>query len=215
MRVDYDTKLPENPAIHYAIMQSMNHRDPFRRNMSKDLIKLSKFLAVMLRHSPEDFGLKLDEAGFTALDSVWKAIRAKYGNRYDEDDLLQIVEGDERGKKRYEILNGRIRAMYGHSEPEIIYPPATPPEFLYHGTNPKALAAIRKEGLTSQARQYVHMTTNLNNAQVVAKRRTKEPLILSIRALEAHEAGTVFHHAETEHFLAKSIPPQFIDFPED
>jgi putative RNA 2'-phosphotransferase len=183
--------------------------------MSKDLTKLSKFLALMLRHNPEEFGLSLDDEGFTALDPVWKAIRAKYGNRYDEKDLLTIVEGDERGKKRYEIYQGRIRAMYGHSTPEVSYPPAEPPEFLYHGTNPKALAAIRKEGLTSQARQYVHMTTNLSNAEVVAKRRTNNPLILKIRAREAYLAGTVFHHAETEHFLAKSIPPQYIDFPSD
>lgn len=183
--------------------------------MSKDLSKLSKFLAVVLRHSPEEFGISLDEQGFTALDPVWQAIRAKYGNRYDEKDLLQVVDGDERGKKRYEILHGRIRAMYGHSAPEVIYPEAEPPAFLYHGTNPKALEAIRKEGLSSQARQYVHMTTNLNNAQVVAQRRTNQPLILTIRAHEAYLAGTVFHHAETEHFLAKSIPPQFIEFPED
>lgn len=183
--------------------------------MSKDLTKLSKFLALMLRHNPEEFGLSLDEEGFTALEPVWKAIRAKYGNRYDENDLLRIVEGDERGKKRYEIYQGQIRAMYGHSEPEVSYPPAEPPEFLYHGTNPKAVAAIRKEGLTSQARQYVHMTTNLSNAVVVAKRRTGNPLILTIRAREAHEAGTVFHHAETEHYLAREIPPAFINFPED
>jgi putative RNA 2'-phosphotransferase len=183
--------------------------------MSNDLTKLSKFLSVMLRHNPEEFGISLDKEGFSPLDPVWQAIRAKYGNRYDEKDLLTVVEGDERGKKRYEILNGRIRAMYGHSEPEVIYPPATPPEFLYHGTNPKALAAIRKEGLTSMARQYVHMTTNLDNAKVVAKRRTVSPLILSIRALDAHAAGVVFHHAETEHFLAKSIPPEFIEFPDE
>jgi len=183
--------------------------------MSNDLSKLSKFIAVMLRHNPEEFGLTLDEEGFTPLDPVWKAIRAKYGNRYDEKDLLQIVEGDERGKKRYEIYQGRIRAMYGHSEPEVSYPPAEPPALLYHGTNPKAIEAIRKEGLSSQARQYVHMTTKLSNAVVVAKRRTGNPLILTIRAKEAHEAGTVFHHAETEHFLAKTIPPEFIDFPED
>lgn len=183
--------------------------------MNKDLSKLSKFLAVVLRHSPEAFGLSLDDEGFTPLDPVWQAIRAKYGNRYDEKDLLQVVAGDERGKKRYEIVRGKIRAMYGHSAPEVTYPEVEPPAFLYHGTNPKALAAIRKEGLTAQARQYVHMTTNLDNAQVVAKRRTTQPLILTIRAHEAYQAGTVFHHAETEHFLAKSIPPQFIDFPDD
>jgi putative RNA 2'-phosphotransferase len=183
--------------------------------MTKDLSKLSKFLAVILRHNPEEFKLVLDEEGFTPLDPVWQAIRNKYGNRYSEKDLLEVVEGDERGKKRYEIVTGRIRAMYGHSAPEINYPAIEPPELLYHGTNASAVENIRKEGLTAQSRQYVHMTTNLENARVVAARRTKNPLILEIRAQEAYKTGLVFHQAETEHFLTKTIPPQFISFPVD
>jgi len=129
-------------------------------------------------------------------------------------DLETIVAGDQRGKKRYEIVGNQIRAMYGHSKPKVIYPACEPPEMLYHGTNYTAVKAIRKEGLLSQGRQYVHMTTNLDNARVVAKRRTQSPVMLVIRAQDAYQAGVVFHHAETEHYLAKTVPPQFIDFPE-
>jgi putative RNA 2'-phosphotransferase len=183
--------------------------------MSKDLKKLSKFLAVILRHNPDDFGITLDEQGFTPVEPVWQVIQAKYGKQYDSADLETIVTGDETGKKRYEIENGQIRAMYGHSQVrDIEYVPAVPPEILYHGTNARAVAAIRKEGLTAQNRQYVHLTTNINNATSVAQRRTEKPLLLKIRAKEAHDAGLVFHHAEREHYLTRSIPPEYIDFPE-
>ena len=183
--------------------------------MPKDLKKLSKFLAVILRHNPDDFGVTLDEHGFTSLDPVWQAIQKKYGQRFNYADLETVVAGDQTGKKRYEIKHGQIRAMYGHSQiREIEYMPAIPPEMLYHGTNAKAVEHIRKEGLTAQNRQYVHLTTSHKNATNVAKRRTHNPVMLKIRAKEAHDAGLVFHHAETEHYLARNIPPEYIDFPD-
>jgi putative RNA 2'-phosphotransferase len=106
--------------------------------------------------------------------------------------------------------------MYGHSKVrDIEYVPAVPPEILYHGTNARAVQSIREEGLSAQNRQYVHLTTNINNATNVASRRTDTPIMLKIRAKEAHNAGLVFHHAEREHFLARTIPPEYIDFPDD
>lgn len=182
--------------------------------MAKDLTRLSKFLSVVLRHSPEDFDIELDEQGYASLDTIWAVIQGKYGKQFDMSDLETVVTGDQRGKKRYEIVGKQIRAMYGHSKPKVIYPACEPPEMLYHGTNSEAAKAIRKEGLRSLGRQYVHMTSNLNNALVVAKRRTQNPVTLLIQAQDAYQAGIVFHHAETEHYLAKAIPAQFIVFPE-
>lgn len=185
------------------------------RKMPKDLKKLSKFLAVILRHNPDGFGVALDEQGFTPLDLVWKTIQTKYGTRFDFTDLETVVAGDKNGKKRYEISNGKIRAMYGHSQVrDIDYVPAIPPDTLYHGTNARAVESIRKEGLSAQNRQYVHLTTNINNATTVATRRTDKPVLLKIRAKEAHNDGLIFHHAEQEHFLVRHIPPKYIDFPD-
>jgi putative RNA 2'-phosphotransferase len=190
---------------HYVILK-----------MSKDLKKLSKFLAVILRHNPDDFGITLDEQGFTPLEPVWNTIQQKYGNRFDYADLEIVVAGDRNGKKRYEIKDDLIRAMYGHSQiRDITYVPAEPPEFLFHGTNAKAVEAIREEGLTAQNRQYVHLTTNISNATNVAHRRTDNAILLKIRAKEAHDDGLVFHHAEREHYLCRQIPPKYIDFPND
>lgn len=178
-----------------------------------DLKRLSKFLAVMLRHNPDQFGLTLDEEGFTDTDLVWAAVKERYGDQFTYDDLLKVVAGDQDGKKRYEIRGRQIRAMYGHSDVRpITYPPAEPPEFLYHGTSDAALDAIRREGLKSLGRQYVHMGTNIERAKRVGQRHDGKTIILNIRALEAHRAGVVFYHAETEHYLATAIPPEFIDF---
>jgi len=53
--------------------------------------------------------------------------------RSSEHDLHVMIEKSD--KKRYEISNGKIRALYGHSIPQrIIKEQKCPPEVLYHGT---------------------------------------------------------------------------------
>ena len=178
-----------------------------------NLTQLSKFLALILRHKAEEFELEIDENGFADVDRVWDIIKDRYGNRYNFEDLETIVAGDAHGKRRYEIINGNIRAMFGHSDVgEITYPLVVPPQYLYHGTSQEAIGSIKSEGLMSQSRQYVHLTTNLDNASRVADRHSKNTVILKIDALSAHNAGIVFHQPETEHFLSKHIPAKYIDF---
>lgn len=177
-----------------------------------DLKRLSKFISLMLRHEPDTFGLILDEQGFTDLDAVWAQVQKRYGTTYNRDDLDTMLHDTEGGRQRFEIVDGRIRAMYGHSAVPVTYPPVVPPDVLYHGTTPQAAALIRKEGLNAQARQYVHLSAGIERAQNVATRHGK-PVILRIRALDAHNDGVVFHNPEPQHYLVKSVPPEYIEFP--
>jgi putative RNA 2'-phosphotransferase len=180
------------------------------------LPRLSRFLSLMLRHKAKHFGLELDSDGFTPLDTVWEQVEKRYPGEYSEADLHQVVAGDQHGKKRYEIRDGLIRALYGHGKvTPVSYPPAEPPEILYHGTTTVALAAIKKGGLKVMGRQYVHLGTNIQNATRVATRHKGQPIMLHIRAKEAYNAGVEFYNPEPEHFLTREIPPAFIDFPDD
>ena len=126
------------------------------------------------------------------------------------------MEGKVDGKKRFEVRTGRIRALYGHSAvPPVSYPAAEPPEFLYHGTREAALKSIRQDGLRSMGRQHVYLSATIERATKVATRRTQRPIILRIRAIEAHRAGVVFHRPDSEHYLTKALSPDFLDFPPD
>jgi putative RNA 2'-phosphotransferase len=179
-----------------------------------DLVRLSKFLAVLLRHDAKRYGLTLDEEGFTDTDAVWAQVHQRFPGKYSYADLLQVVAGDQHGKKRYEIQGQTIRALYGHSRVrKIHYAPAVPPDLLYHGTARAALEAIRREGLQSLRRQYVHFTINLQEAVRVAHRHSADTVILTVRAGDAHRAGVIFYHPEEEHYLASAVPPEFIEFP--
>jgi putative RNA 2'-phosphotransferase len=179
------------------------------------LVRLSKFLAVLLRHQADQYGLTLDEEGFADTDAVWTQVVKRFGDRFTYGDLLKVVEGDRTGKKRYEIQARKIRALFGHSQvSRVSYPPAIPPEHLYHGTTRSALDMIRREGLKALSRQYVHFTTNRDHAERVAGRHSRETIILTIRSGDAYRARVVFYHPEQEHYLADAVPPEFIEFPE-
>lgn len=180
-----------------------------------DRKRLSKFLSLILRHRAQEFGLALDAEGFTDYDALREIVEQRSKDTYSEEDWQAVLDGHTDGKKRFEVVDGRIRALYGHSKVRpVAYPAVEPPDILYHGTNPKALGSIRKQGLQAMNRQYVHLSRTMERAMNVGSRRTEQVVLLKIRASEAYRSGVLFYHPEPEHFLAKTIPVDFIDFPE-
>lgn len=172
---------------------------------------LSKFLALMLRHKPEEFGLTLDAEGFADLNAVWMQVQRHYRDVSIKEFSLWLES--EKGQMRYEVEGSKVRARYGHSTIEVKYERVVPPEILYHGTTEAALGSIRSEGLTAQKRQYVHLSVETERATNVAGRHRSKIVLLKIRALDAHDAGLEFYHPEPKHYLVKSVPPDYIDFP--
>jgi putative RNA 2'-phosphotransferase len=178
-------------------------------------VRLSKFLSVILRHRAQDFGLILDTQGFADFETVREIVRQRSTVKYSEDDWQVVLDGQLDGKKRFEVVDGRIRALYGHSKvTPIEYLTVEPPTILYHGTNSQALKSIRRQGLQPMKRQYVHLSTTNERAIKVGGRRTEQVILLKIRASDARCSGILFYNPEPEHFLAKTIPPNFIDFPD-
>ena len=196
---------------------------------SRRLIKLSKFLALILRHQPERFGLVLDGEGWAALPEVMEILRGLPNFRWaTRADVMAVVEqgtGDgsagldevscrslaEAGTHRFQVEGKRIRARYGHSLARPIrYEPCTPPPLLYHGTAPDALEAIRREGLRPMERQYVHLSPDPETAIRVGARHTGCPIVLTVRAAGAHAAGVEFYQADAAVYLARHIPAEFI-----
>lgn len=181
------------------------------------LVKLSRFLALILRHQPERFALQLDEGGWASLAEVMEILRGLPNFRWaTRADVMEIVEqGCGDGKRRFEVQEGRIRARYGHSLAQPIrYEPCTPPALLYHGTPRNALEAIRREGLRPMARQYVHLSPDVETARRVGVRHDEAPVVLTVRAAEAHAAEIEFYQADEAVYLVKHVPVEFLDIPE-
>lgn len=181
--------------------------------MDEHLIRLSKTISHALRHKPEEYGLTLDAAGWVEVEDLLNALRQRKKAWSDAglEDILTIMAESE--KQRFELRNGKIRAFYGHSTAEKVEKEAvTPPDVLYHGTNAQAAAAIRKDGLRSMKRQYVHLSTDEKTARIVALRRTNQPVILRIDAHQAHARGIHFYRGNEDIWLSDPIPPEWIEF---
>ncbi|MFQ6057880.1 MAG: RNA 2'-phosphotransferase [Anaerolineae bacterium] len=178
---------------------------------SRQRTRLSKFMSLILRHRPEEFGLTLDREGFVGLADLARAIASAEGWSWvTQEHIREVAETCPKG--RFEIRGGRIQARYGHSIPlEIPYPAVTPPQVLYHGTPRQAVARILREGLRPMGRQYVHLSTSREGAIQVGRRRDPSPVVLRIRAREAMEQEVVFFQGTAEIYLARQIPPQFIE----
>ncbi|WP_223789111.1 RNA 2'-phosphotransferase [Marinicella meishanensis] len=176
-----------------------------------NVIKLSKLVSYILRHKPEDYDITLDAEGWVDLPVLIKHMVEKHPVYTDVniETFEQIAR--QSGKQRFEIKHNRIRAYYGHSiKARIERNAVTPPDVLYHGT-PKATAElIKAQGMKAMNRQNVHLSTDRQTAEIVAKRWHTEYVILQVDAQRAHAAGVAFYAGNENIWLADHIPPEYI-----
>src|SRR5262245_43206526 len=179
---------------------------------SRRRIRASKFLSLVLRHRPERVALTLDESGWADVDELLAAL-ASAGIALTRDELFEVVETNDKQRFALSEDRRRIRASQGHSiEIDLAYPPATPPDVLFHGTAQKNLAKIRAEGLLRGQRQHVHLSTSEATAVAVGRRHGK-PVVLSIDAARLTTDGHRFYISANGVWLIEHVPPDYIRFP--
>lgn len=181
-------------------------------SMAADLVRMSKFLSLVLRHKPEEIGLTLDENGWADIEDLIRLANQR-GTRMTRQLLEQVVS--ENDKKRFALSKDglRIRASQGHSvEIDLALASARPPEELYHGTASRFIDSIRASGLHSGNRQYVHLSLDASTATKVGQRHGK-PVVLTIRAGEMAAAGHTFFLSANGVWLTEKVPVEFIRFP--
>jgi len=168
-------------------------------------VRVSKYMSYLLRHNPEN--LKMDSEGFVDLGELLAKLKEKFP--VDKQLILEIVERSER--KRFEIRNGKIRALYGHSIPVMLkLKEDKTVKILYHGTTPEAAAEILKSGLKPMKRNWVHLSPTIEIARRIGMRRTSKPAILEIDAEKARKNGIKFYKATEQVYLCKQVPPRYI-----
>lgn len=170
--------------------------------------KLSRELSLVLRHIPEKYNLIMDAEGWVSLEQLLTALHQTTQWRFvtvqDIEDMMKQAT-----KQRHEIKDGRIRAYYGHSFNEkIIQKKAIPPRYLYHGTTPEAADLIVQQGLKPMTRQYVHLSTNIETARLVAERRTATPVLFRI---DTHQVTSPFYLGNEDIWLSDGIMSQNLE----
>ncbi|MBL7260676.1 RNA 2'-phosphotransferase [Paractinoplanes lichenicola] len=178
--------------------------------LSRDQVRTSRRIALVLRHRPESAGLRLDANGWVPVGELLAALRISRA------ELDAIVEHND--KARFAIARRDdgaewIRASQGHSrrvEVDLDLPPAEPPAVLFHGTPAANLDAILREGLRPRSRHHVHLSRDVPTALLVGRRRSADVVVLRVAAGELAAAGHVFHRSANGVWLTSAVPERYL-----
>ena len=172
--------------------------------------KLSKFIALILRHKPETIGITLDKNGWANVRELIDGINNSGKFTVDMPALEEIVRTDSKQRYKFNEDKTKIRASQGHSvNIDLELKPAFPPEILYHGTGEKFVNSINAEGLKHQNRQYVHLSKDVDTAVNVGKRHGK-PFVYKVLSGEMQKDGYEFYLSENGVWLTKFVPLQYL-----
>lgn len=177
--------------------------------MNKEFVNISKEISYALRHNPYLYDLEMDDNGYVSVEQLISCI-----NRHGEQDMEISLEDIKTiiacsYKKRWELCDNKIRALYGHSI-SIDKMIGNPPNVLYHGTSHKSVHSIMEQGLLPMERHYVHLSTNKETAIIVEKRRDLNPVILSVDTLMAMQDGIHFYVGNDTVWLSDEIPSKYL-----
>lgn len=173
--------------------------------------RLSQLVSHALRHEPWLYELELDDDGWVLVEALLAAIQEQ-GPRWVQVDRAALIEMIASStKRRHEIDGERVRALYGHSVPgRVAKIEADPPAVLFHGTSLQAWQQIQRSGLRPMGRQFVHLSVDAETAEQVGARKSANPMILTVDAVQAHRAGTRFWDGNGAVWLADYLAPEFL-----
>jgi len=168
----------------------------------------SKFIALILRHKPEEIGISLDEHGWANVEELIEGISKT--QPFSMDMLEEIVNADEKMRYSFNEDKTLIRANQGHSvQVDVELEEKEPPGILYHGTGEKYVSSIQTQGLIPKSRLYVHLSSDIDTAVKVGARHGK-PVVYQIDTTQMVADGYKFYLSANNVWLTKGVPIKYL-----
>jgi len=175
----------------------------------KEQTTISKFMSLALRHEPQKVDIQLDEHGWANTEKLITGIN-NIGYTVTLEDIKKIVETNDKQRFKFNDDFTQIRANQGHSvKINVDLKEITPPDILYHGTSLSNLDSIQKNGIRSQSRLHVHLSSDKETAKQVGSRHGK-PVILIINTKQMYMDKYNFYLSENKVWLTDKVPPKYI-----
>ena len=175
-----------------------------------DYKSVSIFLALILRHKPEQAGISLDKHGWANVDDLVNGIAKKYQG-FNIDILEEIVRTDNKQRYSFNEDHTLIRANQGHSIPvDVELEELEPPKFLYHGTGKKYVESINREGLIPKSRLYVHLSNDISTALEVGERHGGLGDVYRVYSGDMYKNGFKFYKSKNGVWLTKHVPIEYL-----
>ncbi len=174
-----------------------------------DLVKLGKYLSLILRHKPEVIDIKLDEHGWADVDELLAGMN-RQGRFINRELLDEIVKTNNKKRYQYNDDLTKIRANQGHSiNVDVNLQEKIPPNTLYHGTALRYLYEIKLFGIKKMNRLYVHLSKDKETAINVGKRHGKA-IILEIDTKKMLNDGHKFYYSNNGVWLCDDINFKYV-----
>jgi putative RNA 2'-phosphotransferase len=172
-------------------------------------VRISKFMALVLRHDPASVGLTLDPEGWADVDELLAAA-AGGGLPISRAELDEIVLTNPKQRFTLDADGNRIRANQGHSlDVDLGLAPREPPARLYHGTHRAVVPAILADGLRPMARRQVHLSEEPETAVAVGARHGP-PVVLVVDSRGMHADGHHFFRSSNGVWLTDHVPATYL-----
>ncbi|MEI0700199.1 RNA 2'-phosphotransferase [Brachyspira intermedia] len=177
--------------------------------LTKEEVKISKFVSLVLRHKPENIGLTLSKDGWANVYELIDKIKAT-GRNINKDILERVVLYNDKKRFSFNENHTLIRANQGHSiNVDLQFEEKEPPEILFHGTSIDNIESIKQEGIKKMGRLHVHLSLTEETAKKVGERHGK-PAIIKINSKQMYEDGIKFYLSENKVWLCDYIDPKYI-----
>lgn len=165
---------------------------------------LSRFLSQILRHTPENIGVKPDDYGYVDIDVL--IVKAKiYNYQIQKEDIMELCKDTE----RFIIKENRIRAVRGHSfTVKSDEKGKLPPKVLYHSTSNKLKDIILTEGLKPMKRSSVYLFEDYVDAYIFADRN--EPAIIVVNSEQMYAENYQFYSSGDGIWFTDNCPPKYL-----
>lgn len=176
---------------------------------SKQDVELGRFLSLVLRHNPSAAGISLDQNGWANIDELLAGVN-RSGRRINMETIERIVHENNKQRYAFNEDHTKIRANQGHSlKVDVELKSQIPPDTLYHGTASRFLDSIRRDGITKQNRQHVHLSADIETAVKVGSRHGKA-VVLSVDAAAMFADGYTFYLSENGVWLCDIVPWKYV-----
>lgn len=178
--------------------------------MADPKVRISKFLALVLRHDPGRIGLTLDPQGWVDVDALLGAAAA-VGVPISRMELEEVVRTNPKQRFALDTAGSRIRANQGHSlDVDLGLSPVEPPVRLFHGTSRSVRQAVLAEGLRPMSRHQVHLSADRETALTVG-RRHGPPVVLIVNGHRMFVDGHRFSRSVNGVWLTDHVPSAYLE----
>ncbi len=175
--------------------------------------RMEKVLFTLLGRRPWEGGIVPAEGGWFTLKEVVQGLRFMEAGFSLTTKGLELFFTTYR-PPRFQLEGARVRVTPElASEDSLIPKEVEPPSLLHVGVRERSLLSVADRGLSAPQGQWIVLFADEERARRWKELRTSPVSLVQVEAEKASRHGCPFFALGGELFLARHVPPRFLELP--